>query len=38
MGTKKSPCEAIKFQIQSAVETIGQVIPLPELQPLALAE
>ncbi len=33
MGAKKSPCEAIKFQIRTAVETIGQIVRLPDLQP-----
>ncbi|CAI7980988.1 Molybdenum cofactor biosynthesis protein A [Frankia sp. Hr75.2] len=38
MDSKKSPCEAIKFQINTAVETIGQIIRLPDLQPTAPEE
>ncbi|MET4430488.1 radical SAM protein [Mycolicibacterium sp. 624] len=30
MDAKKSPCESIKFQIRTAVETIGQIIRLPD--------
>jgi uncharacterized protein len=33
MDAKKSPCESIKFQIHTAVESIGQIVQLPDLQP-----
>jgi len=38
MDAKNSPCESIKFQIRTAVETIGQIIRLPDLEPAARGE
>jgi uncharacterized protein len=35
MDAKKSPCESIKFQIRTAVESIGQIVQLPDLQSAA---
>ena len=38
MDAKNSPCESIKFQIRTAVETIGQIIQLPDPERAAPGE